>query len=164
MNPIRYCKPLAAAIIFGLAAVAQAAGNPPIQLAQGIETMAGGRTPQEAAFMRMVAPRWAATLEFEVSHGRADQVPGEVQVVVRDRESGRAVMQTSTAQPLLLARLDPGDYEVEATMAGLTLQEPLVVFGGEAAKAVFVWPSNIDFAAALAPPGGEQQASARIGD
>ena len=30
----------------------------------------------------------------------------------------------------MLARLDPGAYEVEATLGGLTLRQPLVVFNG----------------------------------
>jgi predicted dinucleotide-utilizing enzyme len=87
-----------------------------------------------------------------------------VQVTVREHYTGKTVMQASTDAPYMLARLDPGSYDVEATLAGLTLQEPLIVFNGMSSKAAFVWPSNIDFAAAMGLPAAEQQASARIGD
>ena len=61
MNPIRFWGPVAALAIFG--APAHALTNPPIQTAQGIEYMCGGKSSEEAAFMLTVAPRWAATLE-----------------------------------------------------------------------------------------------------
>lgn len=164
MNAIRFRRPLAALAVLALFGSVQAAGNPPIRVAQGIEYMCGGQTPAEAAFMDTVSPRWAATLEFGVSRAKRGQFPGDVKVVVRERYTGHTVMETSSAAPIMVARLDPGAYEVEATLAGLTLEEPLTVFRGMNAKAQFIWPSNIDFAGAMGLPGAEQQASARIGN
>lgn len=164
MNPIRFWRPLAALAIFGMAASAQALTNPPIRMTQGIEYMCGGQSKAEAAFMETVSPRWAATLAFAVNRGKPGQFPTDVKVVVRERYSGRPVMEMATGAPMMLARLEPGAYEVEATLAGITLQQPLVVFNGLPSKAVFVWPSNIDFAGAMGLPQAEQQASMRIGD
>jgi hypothetical protein len=84
--------------------------------------------------------------------------------VVRDRYSGRLVMEIATGAPFMLARLEPGAYEVEATLAGITLQQSVTVFNGMGAKAQFVWPSNVDFAAALGLPRAEQQALVRSGN
>lgn len=159
MNPTRFWRPAAALAIFGLFSSAHALSNPPIKVAQGIEYMCGGNGSAETAFMQTVAPRWAATMEFTVSRGKPGQVPGDVQVVVRDRYSGRLVMEAATASPFMLARLEPGAYEVEATLAGITLQQPLTVFNGLGSKAQFVWPSNVDFAAVMGLPRAEQQAA-----
>ncbi|MGO4393574.1 hypothetical protein AB4Z46_19655 [Variovorax sp. M-6] len=161
MTPTRFWRPAAALAILGVFSSAQALTNPPIRIAQGIEYMCGGKSSAEASFMETVAPRWAATLEFAVSRGKPGQFPSDVKVVVRERYSGRLVMETATGAPIMLARLDPGAYEVEATLAGITLQQPLTVFNGLSSKAVFVWPSNVDFAAALGFPRPEQQASVR---
>jgi len=163
MNPTRFWRPAAALAIFGLFTSAQALTNPPIRMAQGIEYMCGGKGSAEAAFMQTVAPRWAATLEFAVSRGRPGQFPGDVNVVVRDRYSGRLVMEAATGSPFMLARLDPGAYEIEATLGGVTLQQSLTVFNGMSSKAQFVWPSNVDFAAAMGWPRPEQQASVQTG-
>ena len=142
---------------------AQAATNPPIRVADGIEYMCGGKGGEEAAFMRTVAPRWAAALEFGVLRAAAGEVPGEIQVLVRERYTGHLVMQAAVEAPVMLARLEPGAYEVEATLAGLTLRQPLVVFGGLSSKAVFTWPSNVDFAnAGNGRRLPEQTASARL--
>ncbi|MEJ7688002.1 MAG: hypothetical protein WKG03_18495 [Telluria sp.] len=165
MNAIRFSGPVAALVLFGASICAQAAANnPPIRMAQGIEYMCGGNGSAEAAFMRTVAPRWAATLEFAVNRGKPGDVPADVKVVVRERYSGKPVMQAMAGAPFMLMRLDPGAYEIEATLAGVTLQQPLVVFIGISSRAAFVWPSNVDFIAAGARPLREHQAAARIGD
>jgi len=164
MKATRFWRPLAALAVMGMFIPAHAVTNPPIRMTQGIEYMCGGRSPAEAAFMEMVSPRWAATLEFAVNRAKPGRFPGDVKVIVRERYSGQTVMEATTGAPFMLARLAPGAYDIEATLAGLTLEEPLTVFNGFGAKAVFVWPSNIDFAAAMGLPTSEQQASARIGD
>ncbi|VTU12765.1 hypothetical protein SRS16CHR_00004 [Variovorax sp. SRS16] len=164
MNPIRFWQPVAALAFFGAMASAHALTNPPIRVAQGVEYMCGGNGSAEAAFMQTVEPRWAAALEFSVSRAKPGHVPAGVKVVVRERYSNRQVMEASADAPFMLARLEPGAYEVEATLAGVTLEQPLTVFNGQSSKAVFVWPSNIDFAAATGLPRTEQQAAARTGD
>lgn len=165
MNPIRFWRPVAAVATFCAFVPAQALTNPPIRLAQGIEYMCGGRTGEEAAFMQTVSPRWAATLEFGISRAKPDVTfPSEVKVMVRERYSGRPVMEASTGAPFMLARLDPGAYEIEASMGGVTLRQPLVVFNGMSSKAVFMWPSNVDFAAALGISRPEHQASVSTGN
>ncbi|MDL9999210.1 hypothetical protein QTI24_11395 [Variovorax sp. J22P240] len=164
MNPIRFWGPVAALAIFGALAPAHALTNPPIQTAQGIEYMCGGKSSEEAAFMQTVSPRWAATLEFGVSRAKPGNFPSDVKVSVRERYTGRPIMEASTGAPFMLARLEPGAYEVEASMGGVTLRQPLVVFNGMASKAVFVWPSNVDFAATMGLPRPEQQASVQTGD
>lgn len=126
----------------GLAS-AQAFDNPPIRMANGIEFMDGGRSQAEAQFLQTVAPRWAATLEFAVSQGPRGAFPADVAVRVRDKYSGRPVMTAQAHGPFLLARLDPGTYDVEATVDGLTLTQSLTVFGGMASRALFLWPSNV---------------------
>ena len=167
MNPNRFWRPAAAVVIFGACmGAAQAVTSPPIQITQGIEYMCGGRTGEEAAFMQTVSPRWSATLEFGISRaGRSVRFPSDVHVTVRERYTGREVMQADTGSPYMLARLDPGAYEIEATMGGVTLTQPLVVFNGVGAKAVFMWPSNVDFASAMGTPQRpEHQAAVNTGD
>jgi len=166
MNPNRSWRPLVALVVtLGAFTTAQALTNPPIRLAQGIEYMCGGKTSEEAAFMQTVSPRWAVTLEFGISRAAADaRFPSDVRVKVRERYSGRDVMEAATGAPYMLARLEPGAYEVQATMGGVTLTQPLVVFNGVSSKALFVWPSNVDFASAMGLPRPEHQAAVNTGD
>ena len=126
-------------------------GNPPILVApQGVEYMSGGATTDEAAFMAMVSPRWAATFEFGLKNAR---LPAPVRVVVHNSSNGDLVMDALTAGPVMLARLEPGAYDVDVTVAGLTLTQSLSVSIDAPGRAVFNWPSNFDMVAAIAAAG-----------
>jgi hypothetical protein len=133
-----------AALALGTLATAHAAPNPPIRMADGIEYMCGGSDKAEAQFLQMVSPRWAATLEFALGQGTRGTLPTDVQVLVRDKYSGKLMMEATATGPLMLTRLEAGTYDVEATVGGITLTQTLNVFNGLPVKARFVWPSNID--------------------
>lgn len=160
MNPMRLRRPLAALVLGGTAAFlgavtsAHAFSNPPIQVAQGIEYMCGGAAKDEAAFMEMVSPRWAATIELGISDGRGAQRPGfpaKADIEVRQKYTGQVVMNVESQSPYMLARLNPGAYDVNVTLGGLTLTQSLVVIAGVPARASFVWPSNFDMASVMPP-------------
>jgi hypothetical protein len=144
---------LAGAAGLGLAWPAHALYNPPIRMAQGIEYMSGGVGSEEAAFMEMVAPRWAATLAFGVKGGKPADFGAEVKVQVRDAASGSAVLDVSSTGPFMMLRLAPGSYQVEVTLAGQTVTQPLTVQPGEASRAQFEW--------ATAAPGTHMAADTR---
>jgi len=168
MNLMRLRRPMAALVLGGTAAFlgamttsAHAFSNPPIQVAQGVEYMCGGANKDEAAFMQMVSPRWAATLEFGVSNGgQKGSFPARAAVQVREKYTGRPVMEAQSQGPYMLARLDPGAYDVNVTLGGLTLTQTLTVIAGAPAHAVFMWPSNFDMASVL-PPAPQTQALAQ---
>lgn len=146
MKPLR---PFCLALLLGTClAQAQAAvmSNPPIRMApEGTEYMCGGSGQAEAAFMDTVSARWAASFQFAVNEpgDKRNRVAG-VQVVVRDAYNGYQVLGVTADAPHLLARLAPGSYRVEATLDGLTLIQPITVVQGRAARAMFVWPSNLN--------------------
>lgn len=133
-----------AVLTLGALVAAQAAANPPIRMADGVEYMCGGADKTEAQFLQTVSPRWAATLEFSLGQGARAALPSEVQVLVRDKYNGKLVMETTATGPMMLARLEPGSYDVEATLGGITLAQQVNVFNGMPVRARFVWPSNID--------------------
>jgi len=159
MNPKRLRRPLAALVLGGTAFLvavspAHAFTNPPIQVAQGIEYMCGGAARDEAAFMEMVSPRWAATIELGISDGKGALKPGfpaKAAVEIHQKYTGQTVMSVESQSPYMLARLNPGAYDVNVTLGGLTLTQTLVVIAGVPARASFVWPSNFDMASVMPP-------------
>ena len=160
MNPSRLRQPLAALVLGGTAFLgalssAHAFSNPPIQVAKGgIEYMCGGANKDEAAFMEMVSPRWAATIEFAVNGSKGAQqtgFPAKAAIQVRQKYTGQTVMEVQSQSPVMVARLEPGAYDVDVTLGGLTLTQSLVVIAGVPARAVFVWPSNFDMASVMPP-------------
>lgn len=151
MSTTRFWRPMAAVAISAsslLAALAaHAIYNPPIHMVNGIEYMSGGISSDEAALMKSVSPRWPATFEFAVKDGGHSDFAADVAVTVRDA-SGRAVLDRIKAGgPFMVARLDPGHYEVEATLAGQTLKQQMDIHAGAGTHALFVWPAGTDVSA-----------------
>ncbi len=47
----------------------------------------------------------------------------------------------------MVARLDPGRYEVEATLAGRTLKQTVEIHAGSPTRTLFLWPAGTDVSA-----------------
>lgn len=133
----------------GAATAAQAATyNPPIQMSRaGIEYMSGGIGHDEAQLMETVEPRWPASFEFAIKDHQKADFAADVRVTVRNAETGAVVLDRVDAHgPFMVARLDKGRYQVDATLAGQTLQQEITVNGTGPAKALFLFPSGTDMA------------------
>ncbi len=147
-------RPLMAAMVCGAGLVgamsAQAVTNPPIRTTHGIEYMSGGIGSDEAQFMETVSPRWPATLEFATQDRKSADFAAGVRVTVRNA-NGQAVLDHVVSDgPFLVARLEPGSYEVQAELAGHTLKQALTVRAGTGTRSVFLWPAHTDMAASTA--------------
>lgn len=149
-------RPVAAALFCGavllgaLSAVsaAQAAVNPPIYMSHGVEYMSGGIGSDEAQLMETVSPRWPATFEFAIKDGKSADFAANVHVTVRDSHGVALIDNVTSGGPFMVARLDPGNYEVEARLGSQVLKQPLRVPEGASAKANFIWPAGTDMASA----------------
>jgi hypothetical protein len=146
-------RPLAAAVFCGAALLcafssAQAAVNPPIYMSHGVEYMSGGIGSDEAQLMETVSPRWPATFEFAVKDAKGADFAANVHVTVRDAHGVALIDNVTSGGPFMVARLDPGSYEVEARLGSQVLKQQLRVPEGASAKASFVWPAGTDMASA----------------
>lgn len=107
-----------------------------------VDYISGGIGSDEALRIRQEAAHWPATFEFAVRDGARADYAADVRVTVRDA-GGQVLMSRAQAEgPFMLARLQPGRYEVEATLAGHTLTRSLEVKAGTPSKAVFIWPAE----------------------
>lgn len=157
----RFPSTIAAALFSAglLAALpAHAIFNPPIYVTHGVEYMSGGIGAEEAELMQTVAPRWAATFEFAVKdrdNAKGADFAASVHVTVRPVGGGGALLDdVVSGGPYMVARLEPGQYEVEARLGGQTLKQPLRVVAGANAKLDFVFPSGTDVTASMQPSPG----------
>ncbi|WP_432728648.1 hypothetical protein [Variovorax sp. W6] len=152
-SSLRTMRPLAAALFCGavlLGAVlpAQATVNPPIYMAHGVEYMSGGIGSDEAQLMETVSPRWPATFEFAIKDHKGADFAANVHVTVRDSSGTALLDNVVSGGPFMVARLDPGSYQVEARIGSQVLKQELHVLQGAPTKATFVWPAGTDMASA----------------
>jgi energy-converting hydrogenase Eha subunit F len=87
---------------------------PPEQTQGQVTYITGGVGQEEAAAMRMQAPRFPLSLEFiKAAKPNAEFLSG-VNVTIKDQQ-GKTVLSTISDGPILLARIPPGRYTVTAT-------------------------------------------------
>ena len=126
---------------------------PPVQKSGQVEYLSGGVGLDESAALQSASKQWPLTLEFAVKNKQRAEFVADVQVQVRDA-NGRTVLQTTTGGPFLLAKLMPGRYTVEATLADKTLRQKVLVKRGQPTKLVLVWLAGTDQSPAVAAPDG----------
>jgi hypothetical protein len=146
-------RPLAAAmlcsaVLLGALSSAHAAVNPRIYMTHGVEYMSGGIDSDEAQLMETVSPRWPATFEFAIKDHKGTDFAAGVHVTVRDSSGTALLDNVVSGGPFMVARLEPGTYEVEARIGSQTLKQSLNVPQGGPAKTTFVWPAGTDMASA----------------
>lgn len=148
MNPLTRNTAVAAtlgALLMGGALAQTPAPLPPVQQNGAVQYLSGGIGLDESTAIKKASQQWPLTLEFAVKDQQHALFAADVNVLVRDA-SGHAALQTTSDGPFLLARLLPGRYRVEATLAGKTLHENVVIRKGQPARAVFVWPADVETA------------------
>lgn len=154
MSMIRSLRPLlialaaAGACAAAGAAEAQPAPLPAIQTQGPVAYLSGGVGRDEAHAIEQAASRWPVMLEFAAREGNAQQGAwlANVSVQILDAQH-HAVLETVSDGPFVLARLQPGHYEVKATFDGQTFARPLQVARQGTAREVFVWPHAAERAA-----------------
>ncbi|MDM0111734.1 hypothetical protein QTI66_06205 [Variovorax sp. J22R133] len=122
--------------------------NPPIRMAHGVEYMSGGIGADEAQLMQTVAPRWPAAFEFAIKDGKGADFAADVKVTVRDDKGNVLLDHVNSGGPYFVARLEPGRYAVEATLAGQVMKQEITVQAGTSTRTVFEWPAGTDMQSA----------------
>jgi len=114
---------------------------PPIQRIGDVDYVSGGIGQDESSAIERASHSWPLTMEFAVKDKQhADFVSG-VRVQVRDAAQ-HVRFQVKSDGPFVLAKLQPGQYVVDASLDGKTLHEKVMVAAGHPAKALFVWPAG----------------------
>ncbi|MDE2367567.1 MAG: carboxypeptidase regulatory-like domain-containing protein [Burkholderiales bacterium] len=141
---LRILPTLIVAACAALPLAAHAGGNlPPVLTQGGVEYLSGGIGDGQSAAIKEASPHWPLTLLFAVRSGKSADYLANVHVQVQDGHH-RVVLETTASGPYLLARLAPGAYKIDATVAGKTLVRSVKVAAGQPARAVFVWPEGTD--------------------
>jgi len=130
------------AMLFGSgAALAAATDLPPVQKSGAIEYINGGVGAGQAHAIEKAGAQWPLTIVYAEQAGKRGDFVTNVKTVIRDAK-GQEVLSIDKAGPLVLARLEPGDYAVDATLGSRTLQHKVQVKKGEPARIEMLWPQG----------------------
>jgi hypothetical protein len=90
---------------------------PKIQLENNIQIIAGGIGLDESIAIRKESKKWPILFEFSQSNGSKAEWISDVAIVVRDNKN-KLIIAMNVEGPLILLKLDPGKYYLEATFEG----------------------------------------------
>lgn len=116
-------------------------GLPPVHKDGAVEYLSGGIGKDESMVVEKASHHWPLTLAFVQKGQQRAEYTADVAVLVRDAQ-GHTALQTKVDGPYLLARLAPGHYTVEATLANKTLHRKVDIKAGHMARETFVWPAD----------------------
>lgn len=137
-----------AGVVGGVAggpSMAWAAALPPVQMQGPVAYLTGGVGQEQAHAIETEAAKWPVMLEFTVKdrQPRHEAFLSNVAVQILDAKK-TVVLDTHSDGPFVLARLQPGRYEVKATFDGRTMTRTMHVAGKATAREVFVWPHGAE--------------------
>jgi len=134
---------LLAALVAGGALAQARAPLPAVHRSGPVEYLSGGIGADESAAIQSASRQWPLALEFAIKDRQRADFAADVKVRIRDAR-GDEVLQATSEGPFLLARLAPGSYAVEATLAGQTLSRKVNVKAGQSSREMFLWGADAD--------------------
>lgn len=145
MNPMNP-RPLAATLLvsFSLLTALPARADDsdlPASKTQGdVVFLSGGIGGDETAAIKAAESRYSLTLLFATTGGAGrDAFLASIPVSIRDAKD-QVVLDTVTDGPYLLVHLEPGKYEVTATLDGVQRKLGVVLKAGVPQKRTLTWP------------------------
>jgi hypothetical protein len=121
------------------AAVPAAATTGTAEMSAGtVAYLASGKSKEDSAAMRHVARYYPLVLEFARKAAPRLQQPGDIDVMIKDR-NGKLMLRAMAEGDLLLANLPVGEYAVSATYNGVPILQNVTVEKGQHHKLDFEW-------------------------
>jgi hypothetical protein len=130
----------------GAAAFAQvgAAALPAEQFAGGVSYVSGGVSEEQAAAFKQARSGYPLSIELLQKSADRNQFTADAQVIVSD-SAGNVLLNAKSDGPYMLVRVPPGQYRVQATLNGRTVEAKPVTVGAQGGvQATVVFPPKTD--------------------
>jgi hypothetical protein len=126
------------------AAAAQAAGLPAERQAGSVSYVTGGVSDEEANAFKQMSHSYPLSIELVQKQVGRNEFTADAHVRVIDH-SGAAVLDAKADGPFMLVRVPPGEYRVQATLNGRTVESgPVKVGANGSAQATLAFPTKTD--------------------
>lgn len=139
---MRLVKLTPAVVVFaaGLGAAGGLSAADKLAAAQpgSVSFVSGGVGDEDAQRMKQLRSEYPLELLF-VTRGNPNQYLSAVKVQIVDK-GGKAVLDTTSDGPFLLAKVPPGRYSISADNEGSVKRQTVQVGGGKTQRVMFVWP------------------------
>ena len=128
-----------ASVLYAVALPGAAANLPAVQHYAGNTFITGGIGLDESTAMRGEMKNWPLAMLFAQKQGQGAEYVADVHVVLTDHK-GHAAIDAVSQGPFMLASVQPGTYQLAATLGNKTLHQTVNVKKDKSAKVSFIWP------------------------
>jgi len=111
---------------------------PAIQSNGAIQFISGGIGSDESAAMKAVAKNWPIYMEFSQRDGDKSAWVSEVSLVISDA-NGRQIFNKTIDGPIILMRLNPGQYTAQATYQNKMIKNQFNIEKDKHQRLSFQW-------------------------
>ena len=111
---------------------------PEIQSRSNLSCMMGGVGLEESTLMREEAKKWPLNIEFSEHLGNSDAWVSGVKLIILNRD-GKVIFDESCNGPMFLAKLSPGNYQLQASYEGITKKRNIKIEEGKSLRESFNW-------------------------
>ncbi len=136
MDMKRLLAASAGTLALACALPAAASAIPQAKVADGITYVSGGIGSDEAKAMRAEAKHYPLSMVF--SAGKDSEYLSDVAVTIKD-DAGKVVFDEASDGPIMLLRLKPGRYRIEASRDGKPEWRTVQVPATGARQVAFHW-------------------------
>lgn len=140
-RPVHRMKHTLSIVLFSSAVLTSGsvwAQLPGTQQYGNVEYVTGGFGSEESSAMKEAMSDYPLALTFSARNGGRSAYVSQVQVVVRDQYDS-TVLNVESQGPFLLARLQPGSYQIHVTYRNATQSRPLTIEDRKSTRMVFEW-------------------------
>lgn len=128
-----------ASVLCAVALPGAAANLPAVQHSGDNTFITGGVGLDGSTAMKGEIKNWPLAMLFAQKQGQGAEYVADVHVVLTD-DKGHAAIDAVSQGPFMLASVQPGTYQIAATLDNKTLHQSVNVKKGEPAKVTFIWP------------------------
>jgi hypothetical protein len=117
---------------------------PEVQTTGNVSFVTGGIPYEQIPAFNQARGQYPLNIEVYERDGKKNGFTADAEVKLTSVKTGDVVLETKTEGPFLWAKVPPGAYKLETTLAGRTKESRVTVSGGKPTRAIVVFPQRVE--------------------
>jgi hypothetical protein len=117
---------------------------PEVQTSGTVSFVTGGIPYEQIPAFNQARGQYSLNIEVYEREGAKNGFTADAEVKLTEAKSGNVVLETKTEGPFLWAKVPPGSYKLQTTLAGRTKESRVTVSGSKTTRAIVVFPQRIE--------------------
>jgi hypothetical protein len=117
---------------------------PEVQTSGNVSFVTGGIPYEQIPAFNQARGQYPLNIEVYQRDGNKNGFTADAEIKLTEIKSGNVVLETKTDGPFLWAKVPPGAYKLQTTLAGKMKESRVTVGGTKPTRAIVVFPQGIE--------------------